>query len=352
MRRLAVLVVPLLALCAFSAGASASPRSWASPHIAAVVNAGLMGPSVGEFRAQEPLTASELAVALASLGSSMAVTSPDRPVTVRELNARLVSTLGLRPEARAIRQAALGAGLRPTSWLGTETVARLLGLRVNHPRESEHLELQLSEPATRAEAAYSIARTLALRPGDVESVRRAAATFAVPTLDEPRRALLTRALRLVGSPYVWGGTSERPQQVGGRDVPGGFDCSGLVWRVYKIPPLPSLPGVADTLRGRTSYAMSGEVDRAARVPRDALEPGDLVFFGPRGPRSKPSVVGHMGVYVGNGWIVHSSTNGTTLQPMTGWYERTFAWGRNVLAEAGIASGRRAPMPAGGASTVG
>jgi cell wall-associated NlpC family hydrolase len=72
-----------------------------------------------------------------------------------------------------------------------------------------------------------------------------------------------------------------------------------------------------------------------RVGREALAPGDVVFFGSNGTRSTPSQVGHMGIYVGNGWIVHSSRNGTTLTPMTGWYETTFAWGRSPLVEAGL-----------------
>ena len=81
--------------------------------------------------------------------------------------------------------------------------------------------------------------------------------------------------------------------------------------------------------------MSGEVARAARIPREALQPGDVVFFGSRGTRSKPSEVGHMGIYVGSGWMAHSSDRGTTLVPMTGWYEARFAWARRPLAEAGI-----------------
>jgi len=43
----------------------------------------------------------------------------------------------------------------------------------------------------------------------------------------------------------------------------------------------------------------------------------------------------MGIYVGNDWIVHSSRYGTTLTPMTGWYETEFAWGRSPLVEAGL-----------------
>lgn len=341
--RLPALLVSTLALGFLLAipAAHASAPSWATPQIRAVVEAGLMAPSVESFRPQDPLTSGELAVVLASITSDdVATVSPHEPVTLRELHARLVTAAGLRPEARRLRQVALLAGLEPTPWLGTETVARMLGLRVNHPREREGLELQLSQPATRAEAAYSLARLLALRETDREAVRAAVATFTAPALTEQQRELLSRALELVGSPYVWAGTSERKQVLGGRLQPGGFDCSGLVWRVFKLQPLTTAPALAATLRGRTSYAMSGEVAPRLRVARDALQPADVVFFGERGPRSSPSEVGHMGIYVGNGWIVHSSRFGTTLTPMTGWYETTFAWGRNLFAEAGYARAGR------------
>jgi cell wall-associated NlpC family hydrolase len=258
-----------------------------------------------------------------------------RPVTIRELDAQLITLAGLRPSARALRFAALIAGLAPRPWLGTETVARMLGLRVNHVRVDEQLEVPLSAPATRAEAAYSIARLLTVREDELETVRQAADSYLFPELTTWQQAVLARALRLVGSPYVWAGTSERPQQLFGKVLPGGFDCSGFVWRVYKLEPFTGAPALAAVLEGRTTYDMSGEVPRALRIPRDSLEPGDVVFFGPRGPRSKPSEVGHMGIYAGNGWMVHSSDRGTTLTPLTGWYETRFAWARRPLAEAGL-----------------
>ena len=43
----------------------------------------------------------------------------------------------------------------------------------------------------------------------------------------------------------------------------------------------------------------------------------------------------MGIYVGNGWFVHSSDEGVTLQPLDGWYATRFAWARRPLAEAGL-----------------
>ena len=337
MRRPAAVLLAALVLTTVVGTASArlSARSWAAPQIAAVVEAGLMAPSAAEFRPDDPLTAAELAQVSASLGGSVTIDDPDRLVTMRELDARLVTLVGLRPLARQIRLAAVEAGLTPRPWLGTETLARMLELRLNHLRNVEELERQVWQPATRAEAAYSIARVLALDPADVDAVRRAAEGFSLPTLTEWQREVLARSVRFVGSPYVWAGTSDRPQQLFGKLKPGGFDCSGFVWRVYKLEPFAGAPALTDVLKGRSSYEMSGEVVPAARFKRELLQPGDVVFFGPRGPRSRPNEVGHMGIYLGNGWIVHSSGFGTTLTPMTGWYDSSFAWGRRPLAEAGL-----------------
>ncbi len=333
--RAAIALVALLVVAGSASGAAGSRSSFASSEIETVVAAGLMATSVDTFRPDDPLTSSELAVVVSSLGGSISVVNPDAPVPLRELDARLVNLTGLRPVAQAIRTNALDAGLQPRPWLGTETVARMLGFRLNHPRGEDQLELQVSDSVTRAEAAYSIARYLELTPDEVEAARAAGETFTVPALTEWQRVVLERALGFVGSPYVWAGTSEKPQQLLGKLEPGGFDCSGFVWRVYKTKPFAGAPGLSRVLVGRTTYAMSGEVDRSKRIPLQALTPGDVVFFGPNGPRSKPSEIGHMGIYVGNGWLVHSSRFGTTLTPMTGWYETSFAWGRSPLVEAGL-----------------
>jgi cell wall-associated NlpC family hydrolase len=77
------------------------------------------------------------------------------------------------------------------------------------------------------------------------------------------------------------------------------------------------------------------VPASLRVGFDALQPGDVLFFGARGTKSKPPEIGHSGLYVGEGWFVHSSSNGVTLQPLEGWYADRFAWARRPLAEAGL-----------------
>jgi cell wall-associated NlpC family hydrolase len=335
--RLAAIALLACAGGTAASGASAGGHaSFASSEIATVVGAGLMAPSVGEFRPNDLLSEGDLASVIYGLGGgTIPVANPYARVTIRELDARLVTLAGLRPAARGIRLAALDARLAPRPWLGTETVARMLELRINHLQQDDELELEVSEPATRAEAAYSIAKYLALDAAEVESVRRWAETFTLPSLTDWQRQVLARALRFVGSPYVFAGTSEKRQLVLGRQVPGGFDCSGFVWRVFKLEPFAGAPALSQVLVGRTTYAMSGEVPRSERLSRDELQPGDVAFFGARGARSKPSEVGHMGIYLGNGWIVHSSRFGTTMTPMTGWYDTRFAWGRSPLAEAGL-----------------
>lgn len=323
--------------------AAAPTKSWADPQIKVVTAAGILGSDLATFRPTESLTRGELAQALITWGKPAATPAdPARLVTMSELDAQLVAALGLSPAARRIRIAARAAELTPTSRLGTETIARILGLRLNHPQGSDDLELLPSQPATRAEAAYSLARAVSLTPGQITWLDQLSQTFSVPELSTWQRTVLERALRFVGYPYVWAGTSETTQRIwsstapgGWATAPGGFDCSGFVWRVYKTRPFPGAPLLGDILKGRTTYAMSGEVKKPARIGIEALEPGDVIFFGAHGPQSTPLEVGHTGVYVGNGWFVHSSGAGVTLRPLQGWYTTTFAWARRPLLEAGL-----------------
>ncbi len=323
---------------ATSSGPASGKKSWARPQIEKVVAAGLMAPSIDVFRPNDRLTRGELAELLGALGGSWAVSGdPAAVVRVKELDAQLVRLLGVAATARSVRSTLAGAGLAPKGYAGTEVVARLLGLRLNHPQSEETLELRPLDPITRAETAYSVARVLALRASrSAQAVAGQAESLVLPELTEWQRKVLARATRFIGYPYIWGGTSDRPQSPFGVRVPGGFDCSGLVWRVYKTEPFEGAPQLAQVLQGRTTYVMSAEMRASERIRFASLQPGDLVFFGDEGPSSKPSQVGHMGIAIGGGWMIHSSSRGVTLAPMTGYYADRFAWGRRPLAEAGLA----------------
>jgi cell wall-associated NlpC family hydrolase len=262
-------------------------------------------------------------------------TAPGQPVSIKQLDAALVSYLGLGAAARKIQLTLQRAGLKPPSNTGTEAVARMLGLRLNHPSGQDDLEVLPFQPATRAEAAWSFARALQLGDWAAQSVQAAADAFTLPELTPWQRRLLTTAVHYVGYPYVWGGTTATPSTVFGVRSPGGFDCSGFVWKVVKLTPYAASGRLASVLRGRTTYQMSGEVPHRMLVPAAELAPADVMFFGAHGRQSKPSEVDHTALYLGNGWFIQSSGEGVTLLPFDGWYTRSYAWGRRPLREAGL-----------------
>ena len=338
-RRLAVVTVAL-ALLATSAWAAGGASTWALPQIRVVVAHGLMARSVKTFRPSDLLTGGELASLSAGLAHQRAPTTTpadaSTPVTMTGLDSGLVHALGLSDSAYRFNLGARAAGLTPPTRFGNEVVARLLELRTNHPAGQDELELRPTDPATRAEAAYSAARVLDFSGWEVESTRQESLDFALPQLTPWQKRVLHTAAKFIGYPYVWGGESETTTSPYGAQAQGGFDCSGFVWRVYKLQSYPGGAGLATTLRGRTTYQMSGEVSRGKRITFSKLQPADVVFFGADGARSKPAQVSHMGIYLGNGWFMHSSEQGVYLSTMTGWYRTRFAWGRRPLAEAGLA----------------
>lgn len=115
----------------------------------------------------------------------------------------------------------------------------------------------------------------------------------VPTASGDSSQVVAAAREYLGTPYVWGGGG-----VGG-PAGGGFDCSGLT--SYAVH---AATGGRVTLP-RTSETQWGV---GVEVPIDQAQPGDLVFggWGPNGP-------GHVGVYSGNGQMVHAPTTGDVVK---------------------------------------
>jgi cell wall-associated NlpC family hydrolase len=316
---------------------TAPPKSWAQPEIRVVVEHGLMAKSVAKFRPNDTLTQGELAALVAALTKQPLQTpvDPAAAVTLTKLDARLVSALGLSDAAAGFVAGAHADGLAIPARFGTETVARLLGLRLDHPAKQDDLELLPSSPVTRAETAYSVAKILRFQGWEQQYVEDAVATFTLPHLSAWQLRILNTAVHFIGYPYVWGGTSEHSEAPFGVQALGGFDCSGFVWRVYKLQKYPGGAGLNATIRGRTTYQMSGEVPSLKRIKFARLAPGDVLFFGSKGVHSTPGEVGHTGIYLGSGWMIHSSGQGVAVVPMTGWYRQSFAWARRPLAEAGL-----------------
>jgi cell wall-associated NlpC family hydrolase len=338
-RRLAYVCALVMLSTLSSANAAAKPgTSWAQAELKTVVAAGIMAKEAAA-RPNDPLTRGELETIVAGLTHTQAAAtaSPAAKVTMAALDARLVAAIGLTDSAKLFTQSAVTAGLTPPSRFGTEAVARLLGLRTNHPAALDAFELSPGQPATHAEAAYSAARILRLGEGDVQGVPELAASFVLAAPTPWQKKVLTTGVRFIGYPYVWGGESEFPESPFGPQAHGGFDCSGFVWRIYKVEQYAAGGTLTETLRARTTYGMSTEFPVAKRIPFAKLQPADVIFFGAKGPKSKAAQVDHMGVYLGNGWFIHSSRYGVAVTTISGWYEKRFAWGRRPLAEAGLVS---------------
>ena len=98
---------------------------------------------------------------------------------------------------------------------------------------------------------------------------------------EAAQRLLNEAARYLGTPYVWGGYS-----------PSGFDCSGFV--SYCL----THSGVRNTGR----LTAQGLYDICTPVSQSEAQPGDLIFF--TGTYDAGVPVTHIGIYVGNGQMIH------------------------------------------------
>jgi len=109
----------------------------------------------------------------------------------------------------------------------------------------------------------------------------------------------TIALKYLGVPYVFGGAT-----------PAGFDCSGLVMYVYAQLGI-SLPHYA-----------AAQYQMGVPVPRDDLQPGDLVFF---------DGLNHVGIYIGGNQFVHAPETGDVVKisSLTGWYADNYVGARRI-----------------------
>lgn len=144
------------------------------------------------------------------------------------------------------------------------------------------------------EVRYALAEAIKFSP--LEEAAQAAASR--------RTQLVNFALQYVGNPYVWGGTS----------LTNGIDCSGFTMQVMKQFGV-SLPHYSG------SQAKMGKA-----VTSSEMRPGDLIFYANSG-----GTVNHVAIYIGNGRIVHASTEKTGIITSNMYY-RTPAKVVNMLGD--------------------
>lgn len=110
-------------------------------------------------------------------------------------------------------------------------------------------------------------------------------------VSDTRVSLVQYALQFVGNRYVWGGTS----------LTNGIDCSGFTMQIYARYGI-SLPHHAASQPGY-----------GTRISASEAQPGDLFFYG------SGSTISHVGIYIGNGQIVHASNSRTGIKISSAYY---------------------------------
>jgi cell wall-associated NlpC family hydrolase len=323
MRRL---VIASLIVLATPAGAHAATLGgWDRAEQKAVARAGVLPKLPGGFHGEKRLTAGQLGHALEAIARRTGASPQAAPpagtrITVATFHRLVVRQLGLADLARGVQHEAARAGLQPPGRFGTEVVARQLGLRFDHPSRDDGLELYPTDVITRAEAAYSFAQILRNPTGGPYYARSVLEKFSLPSYTQAQRRVLRTAVSKIGMPYVWGGESDTTSSRYGPQAHGGYDCSGFVWRVFKLSGDPA----GARIGGRTAAAMAREIPKRKRIRFGAIEPADLLFFYPPG-------IGHVGIAMSRDFMIHSSSQGVYVTPLfEGWRRGGFAWARRVL----------------------
>jgi hypothetical protein len=384
------LAIIALALCAVASAAVAAPRAraqsftdvpkshWAHDAVVAVTQRGPAGHKIlddyGElFKPERSITREQLArsLALASgnygenvKGVAISDMAKDDPyydvvqVALRHGYMSLDKDGAFKPQdpvrafqaevaiIRWLKQRysssdwTLLASLKPSRWQPNEgwktdapaylpyvVASRQLQLRLNHPSEADGHEVTPDQAIDRAEVAYMFWRAYAVG-GDwmlygLADYRQ----IAFPLLSERQKQIARFALKFVGYPYIWAGEYPTKDSPYGTQKSGGFDCSGFAFYVMKMHF--DYP-ITVNERGGSDMAKRAK----PRITRKKLQCGDLIFFGYDGPKSSLGSIYHVGLYLGNGWFIHStgSTDGVTLSSLdsSSYYKQYFAWGRRVL----------------------
>ncbi|MEU3931764.1 NlpC/P60 family protein [Streptomyces sp. NPDC029044] len=205
----------------------------------------------------------------------------------------LTESQGDLKTAKATVQRKLADARRLMSKLTAEEKARLAAIE----KEKQEEAARKADELARQQAAQQQAREEAAQQQDSGSSSSASADSGSSSSTAPADSsyatkadkALAFARAQIGKPYVWGAVG-----------PGSYDCSGLTQAAWKAAGV-TLP--------RTTY---DQVNAGTTVPLSQAQPGDLVFF--------YDDVTHVGIYIGNGMMIHAPKPGTYVREESVYYD--------------------------------
>ncbi|ALV51804.1 NlpC/P60 family protein [Streptomyces althioticus] len=202
----------------------------------------------------------------------------------------LTETQGDLKTAKATVQKKLADARELLSKLTAEEKARLAAIEKRKQEEAARKAAELARQQAEQEQAREEA---AQQGGGASEGSGSTGSAETPPADSSYGTKAEKALAFaraqIGKPYVWGATG-----------PGSYDCSGLTQAAWKAAGV-SLP--------RTTY---DQVNAGTTVPVSQAQPGDLVFF--------YDDVTHVGIYIGNGMMIHAPKPGTYVREESIYYD--------------------------------
>ncbi|MFD5267098.1 NlpC/P60 family protein [Streptomyces sp. NPDC058335] len=198
--------------------------------------------------------------------------------------------------AKATVQKKLGSARALLSQLTAEEKARLAAIEEQRRQEAARKAAELAEQqqaAAEAAAARQESSGSSGSTGSTGTDTSSSSPSTSPPTDSSYATKAEKALAFaraqIGKPYVWGATG-----------PDSYDCSGLTQAAWKAAGV-TLP--------RVTY---DQVNAGTTVPLSAAQPGDLVFF--------YSDVTHVGIYIGNGMMIHAPKPGAYVREESVYYD--------------------------------